>query len=169
MGYVHIYTGNGKGKTTAAFGLALRHLYDGGKVYIGQFVKSMQYAECGITKDHPAITIAQFGRDCFISRVPEQIDIDLAKEGLKKITQALYSNEYSMVIFDEVTIAIFYRLFTDAELIEILKNRPQNVEVVLTGRYASQELIDFADLVTEMAEVKHYYQQGVESRDGIDR
>lgn len=169
MGYVHIYTGNGKGKSTAAFGLALRHLYAGGRVYIGQFVKSMQYSECAVETDFANIEIEQYGRDCFISRDPEPEDIALARQGLAVISDKLNSGHYSMVIFDEVMIALFYRLFDSAQLIDILKARPRDVEVVLTGRYAPQALIDYADLVTEMREIKHYYQQGVESRAGIDK
>ncbi len=85
MGYVHLYSGGGKGKTTAAFGLALRHLYAGGTVFIGQFVKSMRYAECGIALDRVDIDIEQFGRDCFISKQPEQVDIDMARAGLARM------------------------------------------------------------------------------------
>ncbi len=169
MGYIHIYTGNGKGKTTAAFGLALRHLYAGGSVFIGQFVKSMRYAECGLAAERSDIVIEQFGRDCFISRLPARVDVDMARAGLARMAAVLASGQYSLVVFDEVTIAIYYKLFSDAALIDVLARRHPDSEVVLTGRYASERLIALADLVTEMVEVKHYYQAGVTSRHGIDK
>ncbi len=169
MGYLHIYTGNGKGKTTAAFGLALRHLYAGGTVFIGQFVKSMRYAECGIAHDNKNIVIEQFGRDCFISKQPEQIDVDMARAGLKRVAEVLESAKFSLVILDEITIALYYNLFSEAELLKIITQYIAQTEIVITGRYASQNLISRADLVTEMKEVKHYYHCGVLSRGGIDK
>ncbi len=169
MGYLHIYTGNGKGKTTAAFGLALRHLYAGGTVFIGQFVKSMRYAECGIAHDNSNIVIEQFGRDCFISKQPEQVDIDMARAGLARIAEILSSGDFSLVILDEVTIALYYNLFREDQLLETLAKANQKTEVVITGRYASERLIAHADLVTEMKEIKHYFNSGVLSRSGIDK
>ncbi len=169
MGYIHVYTGDGKGKTTAAFGLALRHLYAGGTVFIGQFVKSERYAECGIAGDRADIAIEQFGRDCFINKAPAPVDVDLARAGLARMAEILKCGRYSLVIFDEVTIALYYKLFSVAELIDVLATRADCVEIVLTGRYAPAELIDYADLVSDIREVKHYYQQGVLSRRGIDK
>lgn len=169
-GYIHIYTGNGKGKTTAAFGLALRAICSGKKVYIGQFVKSMKYNETKIETSYPKqICIEQYGRDCFINHDPEKIDVDMAQKGLEKITDIIMSEAYDLVILDEVTIAIYYKLITTDQLIKILKNKPQSCELVITGRYAPNELYQYADLITEMQEIKHYYQEGVLSRDGIDR
>lgn len=168
-GYIHIYTGNGKGKSTAAFGLALRALCAGKKVYIGQFVKSMKYNETKVENLFNTVLIEQLGRGCFIQEDPEQIDIDMAKNALKRCTEIMQSGEYNLVILDEVTIAIYYKLFTSQNLIKTIQSRDSSVEVVITGRYASQDLIDFADLVTDMQEVKHYYTQGVLSRDGIDK
>ncbi len=169
MGYVHLYTGNGKGKTTAAFGMALRQLYAGGTVFIGQFVKSERYAECGIALGRADIVIEQFGRDCFISKQPEQVDIDLARAGLLRMAEILVGGKYSLVIFDEVTIALYYNLFSAKALLDVLKQRNEQAEIVLTGRYAPSQLIDYADLVTDMQEVKHYYQKGILSRRGIDK
>lgn len=168
-GYVHIYTGNGKGKSTAAFGLALRAAFSGKSVYIGQFVKSMKYNETKIEGLLDNITIEQLGRDCFIVRDPEQIDIDLAKQGLEKIKGFLSEGSYDLIILDEATIALYFKLFTTKDLLEAINNRNPKVEVVVTGRYAPQELIDMADLVTEMKEIKHYYEQGIEAREGIER
>ena len=167
-GYIHIYTGNGKGKTTAAFGLALRAACAGKKVYIGQFVKDMQYSETAIADILPAIEIEQLGRGCFISKDPEQADIDAAAVALETCVAKLNSGAYDVVILDEIFIALYYGLIQTDQVLEALNNRPEQVEVVLTGRYAPDALIERADLVTEMKEIKHYYSQGVLSRKGID-
>jgi len=167
-GYIHIYTGNGKGKTTAALGLALRAISAGKKVYIGQFVKGMAYSEVKSKNFLPNFEIEQLGRDCFIYREPNDEDINLAREGLEKCKKILEKGDYDLVILDELNIATFYKLFTVEEVIEALKNRAPHVEVVITGRYADKKIIEIADLVTEMKEIKHYYQQGVEAREGIE-
>jgi len=167
-GYVQIYTGNGKGKTTAAFGLALRAAMSGKKVFIGQFVKNMKYNETRIENYLDNIQIKQFGRGCFIYEKPEDADKEAAKKGLDECGEILAGGEYDLVILDEINIALYYKLFEVSDVINVLYNKAEKTEVVLTGRYAPQELIDMADLVTEMVEVKHYYSQGVLSRDGID-
>ncbi len=167
--YVHIYTGNGKGKTTSSFGIAVRSLYAGKKVYIGQFVKGMRYSELGLADDFDNITIEQFGRDCFIFNDPTEEDIRIAREGLERVREILTTSDYDLVILDEIMIAVYYHLFSDQEVIELLESRKENIEVVMTGRYAPQSLIDYADLVTEMREIKHYYQKGVQARIGIEK
>lgn len=167
-GYVHIYTGNGKGKTTAAFGLAVRAACAGLKVYIGQFVKDMKYHEVGIQEVLPNIKIEQLGKGCFIDKVPDEKDKLSAKEALEKCAKVLKDGEYDVVILDEINIALYFKLLNVIDVIEVLEQRKNNVEVILTGRYAPKELIEKADLVTEMKEVKHYYEQGVLSRRGID-
>lgn len=169
MGYVHVYTGNGKGKTTAAFGLAVRAMYSGKKVYIGQFIKGMKYHETQLEQDFKNIHIEQYGETCMIDREPSEKDYQLAREGLDKINKIIQSKQYDLVILDEVTIALYYKLFSVIELLEVIQNRPEEIELVVTGRYAPEELIEAADLVTEMVEIKHYYKQGVLSRPGIDR
>lgn len=168
-GYIHVYTGNGKGKTTAAFGLAVRALCTGKSVYIGQFVKSMRYNETKIGQLFDQVKIEQLGRGCFIGKDPEAIDIRMARDGLTRCATLLESGEYDVVILDELTIALHFGLLTIDAVLNALNRRHPAVEVVVTGRYAPQELIDAADLVTEMREIKHYYTQGVLSRDGIDR
>ena len=168
-GYIHVYTGNGKGKTTAAFGLAVRALCAGKSVYIGQFIKGMKYNEVDLEKKFSDLKIEQYGKDCFIENDPTKEDIILAKEGLKKISNILRNGNYDLVIFDEITITFFYKLLSVKEVVEVILDRKPNVEVVITGRYAPDELIEIADLVTEMKEIKHYYQQGVLSRNGIDK
>lgn len=168
-GYLQIYTGNGKGKSTAAFGLALRAAGAGMRVYIAQFVKGRTYSEItAIRQQLPQITLRQFGRGCFIVEKPTDEDVTAAREGLEVVSEVLTSGEYDLVILDEATIAIYYDLFTVDELIDLLKRRAPKSEVVVTGRYAPEELIELADLVTEMREVKHYYRQGIEAREGIE-
>ncbi len=167
--YLQVYTGNGKGKTTAAFGLALRAAGAGMNVFFAQFVKGKNYSEIEAVQQWlPLITVKQFGRGCFIVKQPEQADIDAARQGLQEVKEILHSGKYQLVVLDEANIAIFYKLFSVNELIEAIGNRHPHTEVVVTGRYAPQELIDAADLVTEMKEIKHYYTQGVEAREGIE-
>ncbi|NLY20847.1 MAG: cob(I)yrinic acid a,c-diamide adenosyltransferase [Tissierellia bacterium] len=168
-GYVQVYTGDGKGKTTAAFGLAIRAVCAGKKVFIGQFVKGMKYSETKIEDMIDNIVIKQFGEDCFINVEPTPHDIELAKQGFNEIVEILNSDEYDMVILDELNIATLYKLIEVDDVIEALKNRNPKIEVIITGRYADKKLIEYADLVTEMKEIKHYYRQGVEARDGIER
>jgi cob(I)alamin adenosyltransferase len=168
-GYVQLYTGDGKGKTTAAFGLALRASGAGKKVFFAQFVKGKSYSENeAIERMIPGIAVRQFGRSCFIVNTPEKEDIEAARNGLKEVEKIIRSGTYDVVILDEACIAIYYRLFTEEELIRIMDNRPEGTEMVITGRYATPGLIEYADLVTEMKEVKHYYHRGVKARKGIE-
>ncbi len=168
-GYIQVYTGNGKGKTTAAFGQALRAEGAGLKVFIGQFVKGKTYNEnVAITKYLKNITIKQFGLGCFIVNTPTEDDISAARKGLEEMRKIIQNGKHDVVIMDEVNIALYYKLFEIDELIELMKSKPDHVELILTGRYAPQEIIDIADLVTEMKEVKHYYQDGIQAREGIE-
>ncbi len=116
----------------------------------------------------PAITIKQYGLDCFIYKKPTETDIQAAKTGLSEVSRMIAEGTFDMVILDEACIAIYFNLFASRELIEILKSKPGPMEIIITGRYATAELIEFADLVTEMKEVKHYYTQGIEARKGIE-
>jgi len=168
-GYVHVYTGNGKGKTTAALGLSLRAVLAGKKVFFGQFIKGMDYSELESQRYLPNFKIQQFGRDCFIYNNPTDEDIRIAKEGLEVCRKILNSHEYDIVVLDEVNIATYYRLLNPDDIIDILKNRNPKIEVILTGRYADKRIIELADLVTEMKEIKHYYYKGVEARKGIEK
>jgi cob(I)alamin adenosyltransferase len=168
-GYIHVYTGNGKGKTTAALGLSLRAAAAGKKVYIGQFVKGMHYSELDLLPTITNITLKQYGRGCFIFNEPTGEDFAAARAGLAELARILHSGDYDLVILDEVNIALHYGLIQFEDLQAALVGRAEQVEVVLTGRYAPQKLIDMADLVTEMREIKHYYSQGVEARIGIEK
>lgn len=168
-GFIHVYTGNGKGKTTAALGLAMRAAGAGKKVFFGQFIKGKPYSEMEtIQKFVPDITIKQYGLGCFIVKKPTEADIRAAREGLKDVTEILKSAQYDMVVLDEATIALYYQLFSVDEFLNVLKDKKLETEVVVTGRYAPPELIKLADLVTEMKEVKHYYTKGIEARKGIE-
>lgn len=167
-GYIHVYTGNGKGKTTAALGLAIRAVCAGKKVFFGQFIKGMEYSELKCVKFVPNLIIQQFGRDCFIYNNPTEDDIKAARDGLEKLKDILKQGKYDLVILDELNIALYYKLFSVEDAIEAILNRAPHVEVVITGRYAPKEIIDLADLVTEMKEIKHYYATGLQARKGIE-
>lgn len=168
-GLIQVYTGDGKGKTTAAIGLAIRALGAGYKVFMGQFVKGMKYSELNILKSLPGLIVKQYGLQCFIRKEPTAEDIEAARKGLAEIKKAMESGNYQLVILDEANIATYYKLFSPVELLEAIDSRAEGVEVVITGRKAAVELIEKADLVTEMKEVKHYYQQGIEARVGIEK
>lgn len=168
-GYVHVYTGDGKGKTTAALGLALRAAGAGLQVYIAQFVKGMKYSELDALKRfEDRITLKQYGRRCFIREDPAPEDIHAAREGLEEARMLLVSGAYQLFILDEANIAVSYNLFSADELVDLVRSRPDGVEVVITGRNAHPKILEIADLVTEMKEVKHYYRRGVQARPGIE-
>jgi cob(I)alamin adenosyltransferase len=169
-GYVQLYTGDGKGKTTAAIGQAIRAAGAGLRVFIGQFVKGMHYSELdSLQRFSDCITIKQFGRDCFIHNNPTDDDCCKARDGLEEIKSVLQSGEYQMVILDEVNIATYYKLFSVEDLLEVIHSKPENIELILTGRQADTRIAEAADLITEMKEIKHYYQQGVQARAGIEK
>lgn len=169
-GCVQIYTGNGKGKTTAALGLALRATGAGLKVFIGQFAKGSHCSEHkAIAKFTTGIAIRRFGKKCFIRRTPDDDDIKLAQKGFSEIREIMASRKYDLVILDEITTANKYGLVEVDEVLDLIKTRPATVELVLTGRNADKRLIKAADLVTEMKEVKHYYKTGLSARVGIEK
>lgn len=168
--FVRLYTGNGQGKTTAAFGLAVRVLCSGRRVYVGQFVKDEKYSETRLAAMLPQglLTVEQLGGGCFLSRKPAEADVQAARRGLARCAALMSSGDYGLVVLDELTIAICYGLLTQAEVLDAIGGRHPSTEVAITGRYAPQWLVDAAQLVTDMREVKHYYHQGVLSRDGYD-
>jgi cob(I)alamin adenosyltransferase len=169
-GYVQVYTGDGKGKTTAALGLALRAVGAGLKVYIAQFVKGMAYSEHkSLLRFSPAIVVKQYGRGCFVDRTPAEEDVQAAQEGLKEAKAIMRSEEYQMIILDEANIATCLGLFSVEALLDCVRERPQGVELVITGRGADPRIIEEADLVTEMREIKHYYRTGTKAREGIEK
>jgi cob(I)alamin adenosyltransferase len=169
-GYIQVYTGNGKGKTTAAFGLALRAVGAGFRVYIAQFVKGIDYSELNSVKRlSDFITLRQYGLGFFVNREPDEEDVRAAREGLKEVREIMCSGMYDLVILDEANIATYYDLFSVEDLLDFMRAKPEKVELVITGRRADPRIIEAADLVTEMKEIKHYYANGVEARIGIEK
>jgi cob(I)alamin adenosyltransferase len=171
-GYIHVYTGNGKGKTTAALGLALRAAGHGLKTYFCQFLKGQDYGELSaIEKLSSLITIEQFGRKGFIhvTENPDKEDIERAQKGLEKCTKIMKSRKYHIIILDEINVAVHFNLFSEKEIHDFLDKKPEDMEVILTGRYAPESFIKRADLVTEMKEIKHYYHEGIQARQGIEK
>lgn len=168
-GLVQIYTGEGKGKTTAALGLILRACGQGLRVFLGQFAKGMDYGELhALTRLGEQVTVRQYGRDCFIRREPTDEDIRLARAGFQEVSQVVTAAAHDLVVLDEIGIALHYRLITLAEVEGLLDRRPSTVELVLTGRKIPAALFARADLVTEMREIKHYFARGVQARRGIE-
>ncbi len=169
-GLVQVYTGNGKGKTTAAFGQALRAIGQGYRVCIIQFMKGRKYGECLAAERYlPNLVVHLSGLDSFVMREkPAPLDIELARQGLAMARQAVASGEYDMVILDEVNVAVDFKLLPLAEVIDVIRSRPAAVDLVLTGRYAAPEVIALADTVSEIREVRHHYHAGIKERAGIE-
>ncbi len=169
-GLVQVYTGNGKGKSSAAFGLALRAIGRGLKVYIVQFIKGgFDYGELYLVDKLPNLTLKAFGRGKFVTTMPpEKEDIKFAEEAFQLAKEVVESGEYDIVILDEINVALNLKLISLEKVLELIKRKPKHVELVLTGRYAPSQVIENADLVTEMREVKHPFKKGYEARKGIE-
>jgi cob(I)alamin adenosyltransferase len=168
-GYVQVYTGDGKGKTTAAIGLALRAAGAGLKVFIAQFVKSGKYSEIlALEKYGDLITCRQYGSGCWLRGEPGEGDIRLAQSGLQEVRAIIQAGKHDLVILDEANITTHFGLIEVDDFLAVIDVKPAGVELVFTGRKADPRLIERADLVTDMREVKHYYQDGVEARTGIE-
>lgn len=172
-GKIQVYTGNGKGKTTAAIGLSIRAAGRGWKIYIAQFMKQGDYGEIIFLKKYLSkfITIEQFGLPGFHSSsagvTPEERQAALI--GVAAIQNALLGRKYDLIILDEINVLLHFKIIETATILELLAQKPPDVEMVLTGRYAPPEILKLADLITEMKEVKHYYQQGLSAREGIEK
>lgn len=171
-GLIQVYTGNGKGKTTAALGLAMRAAGHKLRVLMIQFLKGgLLYGELKAAKKlAPYLKIIPAGRESFVNRRnPDPEDIKLAQKGWQLAKNAIASRKYQLVILDEINVAVKYGLLPLKEVIDLMKKKPKDVELILTGRWADARVIRMADLVTEMREVKHYYKKGIDSRLGIER
>ena len=169
-GYTHVYTGNGKGKTTAAIGLAIRAAGAGLKVYIAQFIKMGDYSEIkALRRYSDLITVEQFGLGRFTDGKPLPEDIVAAQKGLERVKHILASQEYKVIILEEANVAAKFGLIRVQDLLGLIINKPRDAELVITGRYASSRVIESADLVTEMRPVKHYFEKGVPARVGIEK
>ena len=172
-GYIHIYTGDGKGKTTAALGLAFRAVGHNYRVFMIQFMKGcIEYGELETARRlAPYMTIVQMGRDTFVNREnPDPVDIEWAQKGVALAREVMEKNEVDILILDEINVAVDYGLVSLEQAIELMEKKPKDMELVMTGRYAHPELVKRAHLVTEMVEIKHYYSLlGVDAREGIER
>lgn len=171
-GYIHVYTGNGKGKTTAALGLAFRAMGWGLQCYIAQFMKGQAYGEImAAAQVSSYITIEQFGTSSpvHICGEPAEADRIMAQNGLSAARNAMVSGNFNIIILDEINVAHYYHLLTTQDILNFIAIKPINIELILTGRYAAEEIIQAADLVTDMQEIKHYFQKGILARNGIDR
>ncbi len=171
-GLIQVYTGDGKGKTTASLGLALRAAGHGYKTIVIQFMKGkIDYGELKAQKMlEPYFKIVQAGGPHFIKKgSPSGEDIKMAHDGIETAMKAFSEGTYDIVILDELNVAIDFGLITIKEAIDLIAQKPSPVELIITGRYAKQEIIDRADLVTEMKEIKHYYHKGIQARDGIEK
>lgn len=169
-GLVQVYTGNGKGKTSSAFGLALRAAGRGLKVYIVQFIKGgFDYGELYVIDKLPNVTLKAFGRGRFVTEKPAgKEDVELAEQALALAEKVVRSGDYDVVVLDEVNVALRLKLVSLERVLELVRSKPSHVELVLTGRDAPKEIVEAADLVTEMKEVKHPYKKGFPARKGIE-
>ena len=168
-GLVIVYTGDGKGKTTAAIGLAVRAAGHDRWTYIGQYMKGQHYGELTALEHIPQISVEQYGDErCIRKDEVTETHIRNAEDGLERARAAMLSGRHDIVVLDEVNVAIWFGLLTEDAVLGLLDERPAGVELVLTGRRAPQALLDRADLVTEMVDIKHYYAEGVVARKGIE-
>jgi cob(I)alamin adenosyltransferase len=169
-GLVMVITGNGKGKTTAAFGQALRAIGQGYRIFVLQFMKGRKYGEfIAAEKYLPRLTVRMSGLDSFVMRDnPAAIDIELAQKGLATAKKAINSGKYDMVILDEINVALDFKLIALPDVIKFIKSKPSALDLILTGRYAPPEIIELADTVSEVKEIKHHYKKGIKDRAGIE-
>ncbi len=165
-----IVTGNGKGKTTYALALCLKAAGDGKKVFLGQFIKGSEYSEIkALRRFEDLITVQQFGAGRFIEKEPSHEDIQSARSGFEQIKTLLQSEDYHLIVLDEANVALRYHLFSEDDLLAAIEGRAAGVDVVLTGRDASPKLMQHADEIIEMREIKHYFHKGVPARVGIEK
>lgn len=173
QGLIQVYTGNGKGKTTAALGLALRAAGHGMRTYIGQFLKGRPTGEVEAAKRlSPLVVIEPFGRKEFVHVTdagPDDEDIERARRGLVRCREAMLSGDFGIVVLDEVNTAVDLGVLSEQAVLDLVAGKPAGVELVLTGRSAPASILERADLVTEMKDVKHYYERGVKAREGIEK
>jgi cob(I)alamin adenosyltransferase len=169
-GQTHVYTGNGKGKTTAALGLSIRAAGAGHRVFFLQFLKLGDYSELkSLARFEGQIEVAQHGSGGFVRGAPTPKDLECARAGLAAARAAIGSGRFDLVVLDEAVVAVRMGLIPEEELLALVREKPLELELVLTGRGASPALTGAADLVTEMVEVKHYFHKGVTAREGVER
>ena len=168
-GVLLVVTGNGKGKTTSAFGTALRGLGHGFKVAVVQFMKGRIYGELAVLRDRLGVDVYQFGRNAFVDpKNPDPLDLDLARQGLDKAWEIVRAQQHDVLILDEIIYVASYGLLPENEVLALARARPRWMDLILTGRGASAELIELADTVSDVREIKHHYKKGIESRAGME-
>jgi len=168
-GYIQVYTGSGKGKTTAALGLALRAAGAGLNVFIAQFIKKRRCSEhTALERFKDLITVKQYGTGFLKAETPTRIEIDSAGNGLEEVKKLIRSKKYNVIILDEINVAIHKKLLDVENVLEMLDSKPRGIELILTGRNADKKIIEKADLVVEIKEIKHYISKGVKARIGIE-
>lgn len=168
-GYVSVITGNGKGKTTTALGMALTAAGAGSRVFVLQFIKKGDYSEIkALKRMSDRITVEQHGLGRFTTEKPEPEDIEASRRGLERAREIITSDQYDVVILDEANVAVKLGLMGVQELVSLILSKPARLQLVITGRYASPKIIDLADQVTELKARKHYMQKGVPAREGIE-
>lgn len=168
-GYIQVYTGNGKGKTTAAVGLIVRAVGAGKRAYLGQFMKDKASCEINVLKERfPEVCVELYGGGLVLGREPSAEDLKRAADGLKKAQEAVCSGKYDLVVLDEINVVVFLGLLPLEGVLTLMNEKPRALELVLTGRYAHEEIIKAASLVSEIAQVKHYFNEGVPARTGIE-
>ncbi len=168
-GTIQLYTGNGKGKTTAALGAALRAVGHGKRAVMVQFMKGRIYGELEAAKALEGFVIEQYGRDEFVDQKrPDPIDVELAERGWRRALELAQDESLDMLILDEINVAVAFGLVALDDVLDLMRHKPRRLELILTGRYAPAEMIDLADTVTEMQEIKHHYARGVQARKGVE-
>jgi len=170
-GYIHIYTGNGKGKTTAAVGQCIRAIGAGLNVLFVQFMKDYPYSELKVLeKMVPQLTIHRYGNDTFVleKRKPDQLILEEVDSGLDETLKLMKKGKFDLVVLDEICVSIYFGLLDVGKVGEFLEQKPEKTELILTGRYCPESLLQKADLVTEMREIKHYFNAGIRARKGIE-
>lgn len=168
-GLVMVFTGDGKGKTTASLGAAMRAVGHGTRVYMIQFMKGRLYGEIAASRKLEGLTIEQHGRDEFVDpKNPDPVDSELALRGWARVLEIVEKENPGMVILDEINVAVAFGLIPEETVAEFIRNRPSHLDLILTGRYAPEGFFALADTVTEMVEIKHHYNAGVEMRKGIE-
>ena len=169
-GLVMVLTGNGKGKTTSALGQAIRAIGHGFKVSMIQFMKGRKYGEIIAAEQYlPDFKVENYGLDSFVMKDnPAPVDIELAQKGLERARELIMSEGYDMIILDEINVALDFKLISLEETLELIKNKPPKLNLILTGRNAHPEIIEFADMVSEVQEIKHHYTSGIKDRAGIE-
>ena len=169
-GTVYVLTGDGKGKTTTAIGLTLRAVGLGRKVFFAQFLKKGEYSEIkAFGRYSGQITVEQYGSGRFTNRNPSREDIQAAQKGLQRIRTVMAGGEYAMMVLDEANVAVKLGLISDTDLLDVIRAKPAEIDLVITGRHAPALVIEIADTAVEMKARRHYFQKGVKARVGIEK